>query len=223
VGKAERQSESATRVAGAYTVRGSPLEAGAANSFSHREAYEDVLWGGGLPSPLDLIHPAWFPECFSQVLITGSSDVMPGHVTGRVPQQVLDPLSIPFLEPAFEDSPSVPEQLRIYMNAGSLASLMKNFGQAVRGERASIESQEELTMVGLGTPAKDIGSQGCSGGLVEAQELLPSHFPAGDLQVAVLDIHLVELEAGELASTKRGIKDHDNDGFIPGAGWRVSL
>jgi len=47
VDRTERQSESATEVAGAYTVRGSPLEAGAATFFSHREAYEDVLWGGG--------------------------------------------------------------------------------------------------------------------------------------------------------------------------------
>ncbi|MBA7632782.1 hypothetical protein ES703_40340 [subsurface metagenome] len=47
MGRTERQSESATRVAGAYTVRGSPLEAGAATYFSHREAYEDVLLGGG--------------------------------------------------------------------------------------------------------------------------------------------------------------------------------
>ncbi|GAI79777.1 unnamed protein product, partial [marine sediment metagenome] len=28
-------------------MRGSPLEAGAATYFSHREAYEDVLLGGG--------------------------------------------------------------------------------------------------------------------------------------------------------------------------------
>jgi len=47
VGRTERQSESATEVAGAYTVRGSLLEAGAATSFSHREAYEAVLLGGG--------------------------------------------------------------------------------------------------------------------------------------------------------------------------------
>ena len=50
--RTERPSEGATEVEGAYTNRGSSLEAGAALSVSVREAYEDVPWGGGgVPSP----------------------------------------------------------------------------------------------------------------------------------------------------------------------------
>ncbi|MBA7646506.1 hypothetical protein ES703_54270 [subsurface metagenome] len=148
---------------------------------------------------------------------------MPGHVSGRVPEQVLNPLGVPSLEPAFEDSRGVPEELRIHMDAGSPAPLIENFSQAVRGQTSPVQGEEEITMVGLGTPTQDIGSQCCSGGLVKAQELLPSHFPACDHQVAVFDIHLVELEAGELAGTKRGIEDHENDGFVPGAGRRADI
>ncbi|GAH29192.1 unnamed protein product, partial [marine sediment metagenome] len=45
-GRAVRQPERATEVAGAYTDRGSSSEAGAAFPVSVREAYEDALWGG---------------------------------------------------------------------------------------------------------------------------------------------------------------------------------
>jgi len=45
--RAERQLEGATEVAGALTERGSSSEPGAATSFSLRQAYEDVPWGGG--------------------------------------------------------------------------------------------------------------------------------------------------------------------------------
>ncbi|GAI19987.1 unnamed protein product, partial [marine sediment metagenome] len=140
-----------------------------------------------------------------------------------MPEQVLDPLGVPSLEPAFEDSRSVPEQLRIYMDAGSSAPLVEDFGQAVRGERASIESQEEFTVFRFGTPAQYVSSQCCSGGLVETQELLPSHFPACDHKVAVIDIDLVELKADKLASAKSDIEVHQDNGFIPGAGRRVGI
>ncbi|MBA7672401.1 hypothetical protein ES703_80577 [subsurface metagenome] len=46
-GRAVRQPEGATEVAGAYTDRGSSSEAGAAFPVPVREAYEDALWGGG--------------------------------------------------------------------------------------------------------------------------------------------------------------------------------
>jgi len=46
-GRAGRQPERATEVAGAYTDRGSSSEAGAAFPVPVREAYEDALWGGG--------------------------------------------------------------------------------------------------------------------------------------------------------------------------------
>jgi len=174
-------------------------------------------------SSLDLIHPPRLTKGFPQVIITGSSNIMPGHMAGRVAEHVLDPLGVPSLEPAFEDSRGVPEQLRIQMDAGSLAAPIENFGQAVRGERASIESQEEFTVFRFGTPAQYVGSQGCHCGLVEAQELLPSNFPSGHHQVAIFDIHMVELETDELAGAERDIEDHDNDGFVPGAGWRVDI
>ena len=45
-GRAERQLEGSTEVAGALTERGSSLEPGAATSFSLRQADQDGLWGG---------------------------------------------------------------------------------------------------------------------------------------------------------------------------------
>lgn len=47
VGKTGWQSERATEVGGAYTERGTALEAGSPFSIPLGEAYEDVLWGGG--------------------------------------------------------------------------------------------------------------------------------------------------------------------------------
>ncbi|GAJ00228.1 unnamed protein product, partial [marine sediment metagenome] len=55
--RTERQSKGATEVEGAYTDRGSLLEAGAAFPISVREAHEDVPWGGGarVCSPVAII------------------------------------------------------------------------------------------------------------------------------------------------------------------------
>ncbi|GAH93159.1 unnamed protein product, partial [marine sediment metagenome] len=138
-------------------------------------------------------------------------------------EQILDALGVPSLESAFEDSCGMPEELWVDVDAGSTSPLVEDFGQAVRGQSSPVQGEEELTMLGLGTPTQDISSQGCRCSLVEAQELLPSDFSAGHYQVAVFDIHLVELETDKLAGAKSDIEVHQDNGFIPSAGRRVGI